>query len=160
MKQFGVFFCLSWGSNKNLCVWQRHLCTVLLSPREFTFQKSNRKILFRYVNLEKKILPSYLSHNSHKKLCIDFILHAETMANCYWLLTQPVFVSSPFVEKWDFQQMKCYGKLEERHGTLRQGSNALLCWHRLSKFVSKSWAPRTKGSQLMYTCKQVTEAIK
>jgi hypothetical protein len=38
------------------------------------------------------------------------------------------------------------------------GSNILLCWHRLSKLVSKSWAPRTKGPHLIYPCKQVTEA--
>jgi hypothetical protein len=40
------------------------------------------------------------------------------------------------------------------------GSNVLLCQHRPSRLVSKGWAPRTKGSHLMYPCKQVTEAIK
>jgi hypothetical protein len=38
------------------------------------------------------------------------------------------------------------------------GSNILLCQHRLSKLVSKGWAPRTKGSHLIYPCKQVIEA--
>jgi hypothetical protein len=37
-------------------------------------------------------------------------------------------------------------------------SNALLCQHRLSGLMSKGWTPRTKGSHLMYPCKQVTEA--
>jgi hypothetical protein len=45
-------------------------------------------------------------------------------------------------------------------GLLRQlaGSNALLCQHRLSRLMSKGWALRTKGSHLIYPCKQVTEA--
>jgi hypothetical protein len=34
----------------------------------------------------------------------------------------------------------------------------LLCWHRPSRLVSKGWALRTKGSHLMYPCKQVKEA--
>jgi hypothetical protein len=50
---------------------------------------------------------------------------------------------------------KCYGQLKQRHRTLRQRNNALLCWHRLSGLMYKGWAPRTKRS-----CKQVTEAIK
>jgi hypothetical protein len=37
------------------------------------------------------------------------------------------------------------------------GSNSLLCQHRTSGLVSKGWAPRTKGSHLIYPCKQVTE---
>jgi hypothetical protein len=39
-----------------------------------------------------------------------------------------------------------------------EGSNILLCQHRLSGLVSKGWAPRTKRSHLMYPCMQVTEA--
>jgi hypothetical protein len=38
------------------------------------------------------------------------------------------------------------------------GSNIFLCQHRLSGLMSKGWALRTKGSHLMYTCKQITEA--
>jgi hypothetical protein len=43
---------------------------------------------------------------------------------------------------------------------LRQlaGCNVLLCQHRLSRLMSKGWALRTKGSHLIYPCKQVTEA--
>jgi hypothetical protein len=37
------------------------------------------------------------------------------------------------------------------------GNNILLCQHRPSGLVSKGWAPRTKGSHLIYPCKQVTE---
>jgi hypothetical protein len=44
-------------------------------------------------------------------------------------------------------------------GLLRQlaGSNVLLCQHRLSRHMSKGWAPRTKESHLIYPCKQDTE---
>jgi hypothetical protein len=38
-----------------------------------------------------------------------------------------------------------------------KGSNILLCWQRLSRLVTKGWAPRTKRSHLIYLCKQVTE---
>jgi hypothetical protein len=38
------------------------------------------------------------------------------------------------------------------------GSNISSCWHRLSRLESKGWAWRTKGSYLIYPCKQVTEA--
>jgi hypothetical protein len=38
------------------------------------------------------------------------------------------------------------------------GSNVLLCQHRLSSFMSKVWAPKTKRSHLIYPCKRVTEA--
>jgi hypothetical protein len=38
------------------------------------------------------------------------------------------------------------------------GSNVLLCQHRHSRLMSKGWAPKTKGSHLIYPCKQVTEA--
>jgi hypothetical protein len=54
---------------------------------------------------------------------------------------------------------KYYGKLEQRHRTLRQRSNTLLCWHRLSRLVQRV-SPKTKGSHLIYPCKQVTEAKK
>jgi hypothetical protein len=49
---------------------------------------------------------------------------------------------------------------ELRYESLRQISSkqCLLCWHRLSGLVSKGWVPRTKGSHLIYSCKQVTEA--
>jgi hypothetical protein len=42
-------------------------------------------------------------------------------------------------------------------GLLRQlaESNVILCQHRLSGLMSKGWAPRTKGSHLIYLCKQV-----
>jgi hypothetical protein len=38
------------------------------------------------------------------------------------------------------------------------GSNILLCQNRLSRLGFKGWAPRPKGSHLIYPCKQVTEA--
>jgi hypothetical protein len=49
---------------------------------------------------------------------------------------------------------KCYGKLKQRHRTLRQRRNILLCWHRLSGLVSNGWALRTKGPHLIYPCNQ------
>jgi hypothetical protein len=36
-------------------------------------------------------------------------------------------------------------------------SDALLCQHRLRGLEPKGWAPRTKGTCLIYPCKQVTE---
>jgi hypothetical protein len=52
------------------------------------------------------------------------------------------------------------GSCQLRYGTRRQlvGSSILLCHHRLSGLMPKGWAPRTKGSYLIYPCKWVTEA--
>jgi hypothetical protein len=45
---------------------------------------------------------------------------------------------------------KCYGNLEQRHKTPRLfGKQCLLaCWQQLNRFISKGWAPRTKGLPL------------
>jgi hypothetical protein len=51
------------------------------------------------------------------------------------------------ISNWDTQH---WGSLA--------GGNVLLCRHRLSGLVSKGWALKTKGSHLLYPCKQVTEA--
>jgi hypothetical protein len=55
---------------------------------------------------------------------------------------------------------KCYWKFKQRHRTLKQCNNKqyFTVPAQLSRFMSKGWAPTTKGSQLLYTCKQVTEA--
>jgi hypothetical protein len=54
----------------------------------------------------------------------------------------------------------CCGNLKLSYRTLRQISRkqCLLCQHRPSGLVFRGWALRTKGSHLIYPCKQVTEA--
>jgi hypothetical protein len=47
---------------------------------------------------------------------------------------------------------------DTEHWSSLAGSNVLLCWHRLRGLVSKGWAPRTKGSHLIYPWKQVIES--
>jgi hypothetical protein len=50
---------------------------------------------------------------------------------------------SQSLQYWQCTPKKCYRK--QRYGTLRCGSNSLLCWHRLSGLMSKGWALRKKG---------------
>jgi hypothetical protein len=55
---------------------------------------------------------------------------------------------------------KCYGKLKQRNGTLRQCNRKQFC----TVVAQTQWtqvqrpSPRNKGSHLMYPCKRVTEA--
>jgi hypothetical protein len=56
--------------------------------------------------------------------------------------SQPLSFSVAGISSWD---MGHWGSLA--------GSNILLCWHRLSRLMSKGWALRTKGSPLIYPCK-------
>jgi hypothetical protein len=63
-----------------------------------------------------------------------------------WMLSLWTMTLLQDVVSWDMGQ---WGNLA--------GSNVLLCQHRLSRLVSKGWAPRTKGSHLIHPCKQVTE---
>jgi hypothetical protein len=55
---------------------------------------------------------------------------------------------------------KCYGKLEQRHRTLRQGSNALLCQHRFSGLMSNSWAQEQRSLTFYTLASRLQRPIK
>jgi hypothetical protein len=54
-------------------------------------------------------------------------------------------------QSWQWASKKCcrISSWDTGHWGSLAGSNISLCWHRLSRLLSKGWAPRTKGSHLM-----------
>jgi hypothetical protein len=64
---------------------------------------------------------------------------------------------SPSPQSHQWAPKKCCRNLKLRYRTLRQFSS-LLCQHRYSGLLSKGWALRTKRSQFIHPCKQITEA--
>jgi hypothetical protein len=51
-----------------------------------------------------------------------------------------------------------YCQIGTRTPKLFRKQYLLACWQWLSRFISKGWAPRPKGSHLIYPCKQIAGA--